>query len=128
MFAKHRSFIVFALLAIALGVLFAAVWMLATGEYRPPLWVTVAAAIGTGFIADALERSLNRRHARRQRTHVEGPRPTNADGTPYGFHQLRAEGWEHCDGCRVWGQGWTADNPHRCSQKHVKGPVSGETV
>ena len=45
----------------------------------------------------------------------KGSRPTHSDGTPYRYHEIVAEGWGHCDGCRQWGQ-WTAENPHECAE------------
>ncbi|WP_093803960.1 hypothetical protein [Streptomyces sp. Wb2n-11] len=121
---RYRPFVVFSLLAALLGAGFALVWIAATGEYRPPIWVTCLAAIGTGWVADVLEQALARRHTRKARAHVEGPKPTNPDGTPYGYHQIRAFGWEHCDGCHKWGQTWTPENPHECRQTYTKGPVA----
>ncbi|MBT3077658.1 hypothetical protein [Streptomyces sp. COG21] len=53
-------------------------------------------------------------------------RPTHPDGTPYRYHEIVAEGWGHCDGCRTWGQGWTAENPHNCPGTYVKGPSTEE--
>ncbi|MFJ6073669.1 hypothetical protein ACIQFU_22980 [Streptomyces sp. NPDC093065] len=47
-------------------------------------------------------------------------RPTHPDGTPYRHHEIKAEGWEHCDGCRLWGQGWTAESPHQCTNDRVQ--------
>lgn len=47
-------------------------------------------------------------------------RPTHSDGTPYRHHEIKAEGWEHCDGCRLWGQGWTAESPHQCTNDRVQ--------
>ncbi|TXS50128.1 hypothetical protein [Streptomyces sp. t39] len=61
----------------------------------------------------------------RARAHVEGPRPINPDGTPYGYHQIRNGGWKHCDGCGLWGQTW---NPHRCqAELHVMPATNKET-
>jgi hypothetical protein len=50
-------------------------------------------------------------------------RPTHPDGTPYRYHQIVAEGWGHCDGCRTWGQ-WTADEPHECLGTFAHGPAN----
>ena len=50
-------------------------------------------------------------------------RPTHPDGTPYNYSEIVAEGWEHCDGCRTWGQ-WAADSPHNCPSPFVKGPAT----
>ncbi|MBI0293306.1 hypothetical protein JBE04_02025 [Streptomyces sp. PRKS01-29] len=50
-------------------------------------------------------------------------RPTHPDGTPYNYSEITAEGWEHCDGCRTWGQ-WTADNPHDCPNTYIQGPFT----
>lgn len=65
MLRKHRSFIVFTLACLALGAVFGGIWTAATGEYQPPLWVTAAAAIGTGLFAGALEAALDRHLNRR---------------------------------------------------------------
>jgi hypothetical protein len=46
-------------------------------------------------------------------------RPTHPDGTPYRYHEINAEGWEHCDGCGLWGQ-WTIANPHECANDRVQ--------
>ncbi|MFJ6487127.1 hypothetical protein [Streptomyces californicus] len=53
-------------------------------------------------------------------------RPTHPDGNPYRYHEIVAEGWGHCDGCRTWGRGWTAENPHDCPGTYVKGPTTEE--
>ncbi|MGC5534206.1 hypothetical protein [Streptomyces sp. SR-10] len=53
-------------------------------------------------------------------------RPTHPDGTPYRYHEIVAEGWEHCDGCRTWGQGWTTESPHDCPGTYAKGPTTEE--
>ncbi|MFJ3278488.1 hypothetical protein [Streptomyces halstedii] len=53
-------------------------------------------------------------------------RPTHPDGTAYRYHEIVAGGWSHCDGCRTWGQGWTAENPHDCPGTYVKGPTTEE--
>jgi hypothetical protein len=50
-------------------------------------------------------------------------RPTHADGTPYRYHEIKAGGWGHCDGCRTWGQ-WTAEEPHECPGTFNRGPVA----
>ena len=46
-------------------------------------------------------------------------RPTHPDGTPFRYHEINAEGWEHCDGCGLWGQ-WTVANPHECANDRVQ--------
>ncbi|MGA5604028.1 hypothetical protein ACPCUF_23835 [Streptomyces griseoincarnatus] len=46
-------------------------------------------------------------------------RPTHPDGTPYRYHEIAAERWEHCDGCGLWGQ-WTVANPHECANDRVQ--------
>jgi hypothetical protein len=51
--------------------------------------------------------------ASRLATEESTGRPTHPDGTPYNYSEIIAEGWEHCDGCRTWGQ-WTAEKPHDC--------------
>jgi hypothetical protein len=43
-----------------------------------------------------------------------GARPTHPDGTPYRYAEIVAEGWDHCDACHTWGQGWTFEHPHVC--------------
>ncbi|MGQ4353145.1 hypothetical protein [Streptomyces drozdowiczii] len=64
--------------------------------------------------------------ARRHHHGETSGRPTHPDGTPYRYHEIVAEGWEHCDGCRTWGRGWTAENPHDCPGTYVKGPSAEE--
>ncbi|MBE1597234.1 hypothetical protein [Streptomyces stelliscabiei] len=49
-------------------------------------------------------------------------RPTHPDGTPSRFHEIKAGGWGHCDGCHAWGQ-WTAEEPHECPGTFNHGPV-----
>lgn len=48
-------------------------------------------------------------------------RPAHPDGTPYRYHEIVAEGWEHCDGCRTWTTA-TVERPHQCQQTYVRGP------
>ncbi|MET7713720.1 hypothetical protein [Streptomyces sp. NPDC005407] len=43
-----------------------------------------------------------------------GARPTHPDGTPYRYADIAREGWEHCDGCGMWGNNWTPEDPHEC--------------
>lgn len=50
-------------------------------------------------------------------------RPTHPDGTPYRHHEMVAEGWEFCDGCRTWSTA-TADDPHHCPGTHMSGPAT----
>lgn len=50
-------------------------------------------------------------------------RPTHPDGTPYRYHEIKAGGWHHCDGCRTWGQ-WTAEEPHECPGTFSHGPAN----
>ncbi|MCZ4506943.1 hypothetical protein O3Q52_01705 [Streptomyces sp. ActVer] len=49
-------------------------------------------------------------------------RPVHPDGTPYRYHEIVAEGWGHCDGCRMWSTA-TPERPHECSEAYIKGPV-----
>ncbi|WP_371099899.1 hypothetical protein [Streptomyces sp. PU_AKi4] len=51
-------------------------------------------------------------------------RPTHPDGTPYSYAEMTAEGWEHCDGCRMWSTG-TPQRPHQCPETHISGPAAG---
>lgn len=41
-------------------------------------------------------------------------RPRHADGTPYRFAQIVAEGWGFCDGCMTWSTA-TLEQPHQCA-------------
>ncbi|WP_331746786.1 hypothetical protein [Streptomyces sp. NBC_00842] len=54
-----------------------------------------------------------------------GRRPTHPDGTPYRYSEITAGGWDHCDGCRRWGQ-WTAEKPHDCPGPYINGPSQEE--
>lgn len=77
---RYRSFAVYCLFAALLGTGFALVWIAATGEYRPPIWVTCLAAIGTGWIADVLEQTVERRHhqaVRRGQAHASVKHPVS---------------------------------------------------
>ncbi|MFF7527312.1 hypothetical protein [Streptomyces pseudovenezuelae] len=51
----------------------------------------------------------------------QSERPTHPDGTPYRFHEIQAEGWGFCEGCRMWSTG-TVTRPHRCDRSHLRGP------
>ncbi|MEW2402192.1 hypothetical protein [Streptomyces sp. NPDC046862] len=48
-------------------------------------------------------------------------RPTHPDGTPYRYAEMVAEGWDFCDGCRMWSTA-TVEQPHRCQQTNLSGP------
>ncbi|MGW5633929.1 hypothetical protein [Streptomyces sp. NPDC003832] len=50
-------------------------------------------------------------------------RPKRPDGTPYGYSEIAAGGWEACEGCRTWGQ-WTIENPHHCPGTYIQGPIT----
>lgn len=52
-------------------------------------------------------------------------RPTHPDGTPYRYHEIKAEGWGYCEGCRMWSTG--TPDPHQCPQTHIHGPATGQT-
>jgi hypothetical protein len=52
-------------------------------------------------------------------------RPTHPDGTPYRYHEIKAEGWGFCDGCRMWSTG-TVDRPHRCDRTYLHGPEAAQ--
>lgn len=73
------------------------------------------------------DRDLYAALARDLRTRINGSdqpkeqreRPTHPDGTPYRYHEITAESWEHCDGCGLWGQ-WTVANPHECANDRVQ--------
>lgn len=63
------------------------------------------------------------REARRLPVRGSIGRPTHPDGTPYNYSEIAAGGWEHCDGCRTWGQ-WTPEQPHDCPDTYIKGPAA----
>lgn len=65
MLRQHRSFLLFILFLVPLAAVFCAVWTLVTGEYRPPFWAVVVAAVVTALVADQLEMALSRRLDRR---------------------------------------------------------------
>ncbi|MDX5569831.1 hypothetical protein PYK79_50085 [Streptomyces sp. ID05-04B] len=44
-------------------------------------------------------------------------RPTHADGSPYRHHEMKAEGWGFCEGCRMWSTA-TPEHPHQCTGTH----------
>ncbi|MFJ3089013.1 hypothetical protein [Streptomyces sp. NPDC086838] len=81
-------------------------YALAPSASEPPVVATARIQLDAAItIADAGLRSAHRETF---------GRPTHPDGTPYRYHEIVAEGWEHCEGCRTWGRGWTAENPHDC--------------
>lgn len=55
-------------------------------------------------------------------------RPTHPDGTPYRYHEIKAEGWSYCDGCRMWSTG--TPDPHQCAGTHnrVSSPTTDHTT
>lgn len=67
-----------------------------------------------GPVADLIEAALNGTPNTRKST----GRPTHPDGTPYNHGEIVAGGWEHCDGCRTWGQ-WTTEKAHDCISSHA---------
>jgi hypothetical protein len=121
---ETRSLLVYLTIGVTVGAGCAIASMAITGTYQPPLWYTLTTGVVAALIADQAERWDRRRTCRRAHAHVEGPRPTNPDGTPYGYHQIRAGGWEHCDGCGLWGRTWTPENPHQCQETYINGPVT----
>lgn len=75
------------------------------------LAVSLAACAGAAVFA--VKARAMRIQAQKDTAPASGGRPTHADGTPYRYHKIVAEGWGHCDGCRQWGQ-WTIQDPHDC--------------
>jgi hypothetical protein len=124
MLRRNRGLLIFMSTVAVLGIGLRLVWDVTTDRADPPIWVSILVSLVVVAVAMGLESWDARRQARRARAHVEGPKPTNPDGTPFGYHQLRAGGWEFCDGCRKWGQGWTPENPHQCQETYINGPVT----
>lgn len=124
MLRKHRGFLVFLATVCFAGVALRLIWDVTTDRADPPIWLSILVSLLVAAVAMRLEWWDTRRQARKARAHVEGPKPTNPDGTPYGYHQLKANGWSHCDGCHKWSQTWTPEAPHQCQQTYVKGPVT----
>lgn len=120
---KHRGFLVFLATVSSAGVTLRLLWDATTDRADPPIWASILVSVLVVAAATGIESWDIRRQARKARAHVEGPKPTNPDGTPYGYHQLRAFGWSHCDGCRMWSQA-TPEFPHECQQTYMKGPVA----
>ncbi len=48
-------------------------------------------------------------------------RPTHPDGTPFGYADIVAGGWSHCDGCRTWSQS-SIEQRHDCPMTYIQGP------
>ncbi|MFJ6559989.1 hypothetical protein ACIQMV_08910 [Streptomyces sp. NPDC091412] len=71
-------------------------------------------------VADRIDAALDGTDQPRE----QRERPTHPDGTPYRYHEMVAEGWEFCDGCRMWSTA-TPERPHQCAETHVQGPVVG---
>ncbi|MFB6809438.1 hypothetical protein [Streptomyces sp. NPDC056387] len=64
---------------------------------------------------DYTEESYWRRPKRPGTPPAERPtRPIHADGTPYRYAEIVAEGWSSCDGCHRWSRTWTPKHPHVC--------------
>jgi hypothetical protein len=72
---KHSGFLVYTTLVFTIGTVNAAIWIAVTGEYRPPIWATCAAAVLSLLIADQLERAWARRHARQARARAHRKQP-----------------------------------------------------
>ena len=77
--------------------------------------LAVSLAACAGAVVFAVRARAMRIQAEKDAAPTPGRRPTHSDGTPYRYHEIVAEGWEHCDGCRQWGQ-WTIRDPHDCQQ------------
>ena len=77
--------------------------------------LAVSLATCAGAAVFAVKARAMRIQAEKDAVRAPGSRPTHPDGTPYRYHEIVAEGWGHCDGCRQWGQ-WTAENPHECAE------------
>ncbi|MBP5918707.1 PadR family transcriptional regulator [Streptomyces sp. LBUM 1486] len=45
----------------------------------------------------------------------QAQRPTHPNGTPYRYHEIVAEGWGYCDGCRMWSTA-NPEQPHQCAK------------
>ncbi len=54
-------------------------------------------------------------------------RPAHPDGTPYTHAELTAEGWDYCDGCRLWTTA-TPDRPHQCAETYMQAATSNDTT
>jgi len=128
MLRRHLETVIFLALSILAAILYGLALTVFGFTRHAPLWLTVGACLFTGIviavIAESISRAVAKRQAGRARSHVEGPKPTNPDGTPYGYHQIRAGGWEHCDGCGLWGRTWTPENPHHCQETYTHRPIT----
>ena len=82
MLRKHRSLILFTLICVPFAAAFCAAWSVATGQYRPPLWATVVAAVVTALVADQLEMALSSYLDRR--AHNKATDSTDPDKTTEG--------------------------------------------
>jgi hypothetical protein len=74
-------------------------------------------------IRAALDQSAEPHNADQPPVREQRERPTHPDGTPYRYHEIKAEGWGYCDGCRMWSTA-TPERPHQCPQTHMQGPVA----
>ncbi|MFE7233890.1 hypothetical protein ACFVAF_25135 [Streptomyces sp. NPDC057596] len=73
-----------------------------------------------GPVADLIDAALDGIGQPRE----QRERPAHPDGTPYRYAEMVAEGWEFCDGCRMWSTA-TPERPHQCTETRVQGPVVG---
>lgn len=71
-------------------------------------------------VADLIDAALDGTSQPRE----QRERPTHPDGTPYRYHEMAAEGWGFCDGCRMWSTA-TPERPHQCPETHMQGPIIG---
>lgn len=67
MHAKHRAFLIYTLLVLALTFVLKVIWDGYTHGARAPWWVIVLAAAAVMLIADQLEQAITRRLARHAR-------------------------------------------------------------
>lgn len=75
-----------------------------------------------GPVADLIEAAIDDP----ERPREQRMRPTHADGTPYSYFEITAEGWGFCDGCHVWSTA-SPECPHACPETCIQGPVAEES-
>ncbi|MET7713722.1 hypothetical protein [Streptomyces sp. NPDC005407] len=79
---KYRSYLLLIATALILGITAGAVWMAATGQYRPPWWVTIAGGFVLTWVSVWIEGCLTGYLERREEKAAARTAPT-AD-TPEG--------------------------------------------
>ncbi|MEV5915769.1 hypothetical protein AB0M00_43665 [Streptomyces chartreusis] len=98
----------------AFAAVVACVWLAFVEEWLAfglVLWLVPLLLVVGGLAHRAHARTKN---GQLSEVREQKERPTHPDGTPYRYHEIVAEGWGFCDGCRMWSTA-TVERPHQCA-------------